>query len=200
MFALGWCVYFSLLQYLCVFTLAKGWRYSLPQKYSQITTFLELVPRPFFTQLQEATIPGSSHLSTNISCCVRTYKVWPLLNSVRVLHVNCSPHVSIVSATVTAPHVSKMSGSTGKNGSSGAMEWISSAFQFATDRNDFRRWAVKDKVMRKMSTKPFVVSLVANVSSSCDGGNCPCLFRCLEKSDSLLVSFFFFTWLLQYCI
>uniref|UniRef100_A0A3Q3XMS4 Uncharacterized protein n=1 Tax=Mola mola TaxID=94237 RepID=A0A3Q3XMS4_MOLML len=32
-----------------------------------------------------------------------------------------------------------MSGSHSKKGSSGVMEWVSSACRFATDRNDFRR-------------------------------------------------------------
>lgn len=54
----------------------------------------------------------------------------------------------VAAAPVATPHVSTMNGSNGKkSSSSGVMEWIGSACRFATDRNDFRRWAYINNIV-----------------------------------------------------
>lgn len=137
--------------YLSVFTLTESWSYSLPQKGSQITAFLVIVPRPFFTEFQEASIPGGRHVylpqgqTSDVNAC----KVWPLSRTVNVLHVNPSPFsVSLIAASAN-PRTGRMSGSNANKGSSGVVDWLSSACRFASDRNDFRRWATDGKRTQK---------------------------------------------------
>ena len=177
------------MHYLRVFTLPEGWRYSLPKKRPQIPWLLGLVPGPFLTQLQEPTVPGGRHLWTcNASRGTLTGDVWALSDAVLVLHPNssafrllpvCSPRCCF-----SSPHVSKMSGTNGKSGPvSGVMDWIGSACRFATDRNDFRRWANVNVIM---CLSCVAASREANVSTHCVREVCPCLVLSLSLGLTLL--------------
>lgn len=94
--------------------------------------------------------PTCLHWAIAKSSDVTTGKVWPLSRTVGVLHRNPSFFLFPLIATfVATPHISKMSGSSVKKGSSGVMEWVRSACRFASDRNDFRRWVTQREIVKK---------------------------------------------------